>query len=171
MYALENNDNDRSIPNDRLNYDDGLLTSLDYTPNVYYIILDEYASSKVLKDIFDFDNQNFISQLSARGFHVTENSHSNYANTFLSLTSSLNMEYVNYLTDAAGADSANRKIPYQLISDNNIMNIFKSLNLYACKLTSILLYYNTFQVMRYVSILHLLVNSKSFYGNRRYCPP
>ena len=128
VYALENNDNDRSIPNDRFNYEDGLPTSLDHTPNVYYIILDEYASSKVLKDIFDFDNQDFISQLSARGFYVTENSHSNYANTFLSLTSSLNMEYVNYLTDAVGIDSANRKLSYQLYSDNNVMNIFKSLN-------------------------------------------
>ena len=128
VYALENSDNDRSVLNDRLNYGDGLHTSLDYTPNVYYIILDEYVSSKVLKDIFDFDNQDFISQLNARGFHVAENSHSNYASTFLSLASSLNMEYVNYLTDAAGADSANRKLPYQLISDNNIMNIFKSLN-------------------------------------------
>ena len=128
VYALENNDYDRSILNDRLNYDDGLPTSLDYTPNVYYIILDKYASSKVLKDIFDFDNQDFISQLHARGFHVTENSHSNYAGTILSLTSSLNMEYVNYLTDAVGVDSSDRKLSYQLYSDNNIMNIFKSFN-------------------------------------------
>ena len=92
VYALENSDSDRSLLTDRFNYNDGLPASLDYTPNVYYIILDKYASSKVLKDIFDFDNQNFISQLSARGFHVTENSHSNYAGTILSLTSSLNME-------------------------------------------------------------------------------
>ena len=130
VYALENNDDNYStILIDRLNYDDDLPTSaLDYTPNVYYIILDEYVSSKVLKDIFDFDNQDFISQLSARGFHVTENSHSNYANTFLSLTSSLNMEYVNYLADAVGVDSSDRKLSYQLYSDNNIMNIFKSFN-------------------------------------------
>ena len=130
VYALENNDNNYStILIDRLNYDNDLPASaLDYTPNVYYIILDEYASSKVLKDIFDFDNQDFTSQLSARGFHVTENSHSNYASTILSLTSSLNMEYVNYLTDAAGIDSSNQKMPYQLYSDNNIMNIFKALN-------------------------------------------
>ena len=128
VYALENHDNDRSVLNNRFNYADDLSTSLDYTPNVYYIILDEYTSSEVLKDIFDFDNQDFISQLSARGFHVTENSHSNYASTFLSLTSSLNMEYVNYLTDAVGVDSSDRKISYQLYSDNNIMNIFKSLN-------------------------------------------
>ena len=128
VYALGNNDDDRSILNDRFNYEDGLPASLDYTPNVYYIILDEYASSKVLKDIFDFDNQDFISQLSARGFHVTENSHSNYAGTILSLTSSLNMEYVNYLADAVGVDSSDRRLPYQLYGDNNIMNIFESFN-------------------------------------------
>ena len=130
VYALENNQDDYStILIDRFNYDDGLPTSaLDYTPNMYYIILDKYASSKVLKDVFDFDNQDFISQLSARGFHVTENSHSNYASTILSLTSSLNMEYVNYLADAVGVDSSDRKLSYQLYSDNNIMNIFKSFN-------------------------------------------
>ena len=130
VYALENNDDDYStILNNRFNYDDGLPASaLDSTPNVYYIILDEYTSSKVLKDVFDFDNQDFISQLNERGFHVTENSHSNYANTFLSLTSSLNMEYVNYLADAVGVDSSDRKLSYQLYSDNNVMNIFKSFN-------------------------------------------
>ena len=128
VYALENNDDDRSILNDRFNYEDGLPTSLDYTPNVYYVILDAYTSSKVLKDVFDFDNQDFISQLSEIGFHVTENSHSNYASTFTSLTSSLNMEYVNYLTSAVGVDSSDRKLSYRLYSDNNIMNIFKSFN-------------------------------------------
>ena len=92
-----------------------LPVSLDYTPNVYYIILDRYASSKVLKDVFDFDNQDFISQLSARGFHVTENSHSNYANTVLSLTSSLNMEYVNYLAGAIGVDSSDSKVLLSII--------------------------------------------------------
>ena len=130
VYALENNDDDYStVLNNRFNYNDGLPASaLDYTPNVYYIILDRYADSKILKDVFDFDNQDFISQLSARGFHVTENSHSNYASTVLSLTSSLNMEYVNYLADAVGVDSSDNKLLYQLYNDNNIMNIFKSFN-------------------------------------------
>ena len=128
VYALENNNYDRSILNDRFNYEDGLPESLDYTTNVYYIILDKYASSKVLKDIFDFDNQDFISQLHARGFHVTENSHSNYVSTILSLTSSLNMEYVNYFTDVVGIDSFSHKLFYPLYVDNNVMNIFKSFN-------------------------------------------
>ena len=129
VYALENNDDDYStVLNNRFNYDDGLPTSLDYTPNVYYIILDEYTSSKVLKDIFNFDNQYFISQLNERGFYVAENSYSNYASTFLSVPSSLNMEHINYLTNAVGVDSSDRKLLYQIYSDNNIMNIFKSFN-------------------------------------------
>ena len=128
VYALENSDNDRSVLNNRFNYEDGLPASLDDTPNVYYIILDGYSSSKALKNVFDFDNQYFVSQLNERGFYVAENSHSNYANTFLSLTSSLNMEYVNYFTDVVGVDSSDRKLSYQLYSDNNIMNIFKSFN-------------------------------------------
>ena len=130
VYALENNqDGYSTVLNNRFNYNEGLPASaLDYTPNVYYIILDEYTSSKVLQDIFDFDNQYFISQLNERGFHVTRNSHSNYYGTVLSLTSSLNMEYVNYLTDTVGVNSSSNKILYPLYRDNNIMNIFKSFN-------------------------------------------
>ena len=59
---------------------------------------------------------------------LLKNSHSNYAGTVLSLTSSLNMEYVNYFTDAVGINSTSNKILYPLYSDNNIMNIFKSFN-------------------------------------------
>ena len=130
IYEFENNDDDYSeILNNRFNYNYGLSTSnLDNTPNVYYIILDRYASSKVLKDVFEFDNQYFVSQLRERGFRVTENSHSNYASTVLSLTSSLNMEYVNYVADVAGHDSSDSKIFYQLYNDNNVMNIFESFN-------------------------------------------
>ena len=35
---------------------------------------------------------------------------------------------MNYLTDAVGVDSSDRKLSYQLYSNNNIMNIFKSFN-------------------------------------------
>ena len=129
VYAVENSDDNYNVLlNNRLNYNDNLPASLDHTPNVYYIILDQYTSSKILKDMFDFDNQDFISQLNERGFHVPKSSHSNYAITYLSLTSSLNMEYVNYLADAAGTDSSNQRLPYQLWNDNNVMNIFESFN-------------------------------------------
>ena len=121
------------IINDQI--DDLPVITLDYTPNVYYVILDEYTSSKVLNDIYQFDNQNFLSQLEIRGFHVTPNSHSNYAQTGHSVASSMNMNYLNYLSDEIGADSANAHVTRQLWNDNKIMKIFKSYNYTIVNLT------------------------------------
>jgi acetolactate synthase regulatory subunit len=63
-------------------------------PNIYYIILDGYGREDVLKEYFDFDNGRFIRFLKDRGFYVCTKSRSNYAHTLLSLSSSLNMEYI-----------------------------------------------------------------------------
>ena len=116
------------IVNDQTNFDTLSASTLGYAPNVYYIILDEYTSSKVLKDIYNFDNHDFLSKLEARGFYVAENSFSNYPQTFLSVTSSLNMEYLNYIADIVGIDSSDRSLTNKLWDDNKITRIFKSLN-------------------------------------------
>ena len=47
--------------------------------------------------------------------------------TFLSLSSTLNMEYQNYLSDIVDSESIDQRIPYQLISNNVVMKNFKSL--------------------------------------------
>ena len=116
------------IADDRTNFDTLSTSALGYAPNVYYIILDEYTNSKILQEVFNFDNQDFISELEARGFYVAQNSHSNYSQTFLSVASSLNMEYLNYLTDTVGVDSSDRTLAIKLWNDNKISRIFKSLN-------------------------------------------
>ncbi len=64
-------------------------------PDIYYIILDEYGRSDVLKDIFDFDNTDFVNALKDKGFFIADKSHSNYAITHLSLASSLNYTYLD----------------------------------------------------------------------------
>ena len=64
-------------------------------PDIYYIITDEYARADVLEEFYDHDNSGFLDQLRERGFYVAEQSFSNYALTFLSLASSLDMRYVN----------------------------------------------------------------------------
>ena len=89
--------------------------------------MDEYASLRTLDEVFDYDNSNFVEFLEDRGFYVTKNSHSNYAVTFLSLSSTLNMEYQNYLPDIVDSESIDQRIPYQLISNNAVMKNFKSL--------------------------------------------
>ena len=90
-------------------------------PDVYYIILDEYGSNNALKKFFGYDNNKFISFLEENGFFVASKSYSNYPTTIQSLSSSLNMEYVNYLTEKVGKESKNFRMLNQMLSDNKVM--------------------------------------------------
>jgi hypothetical protein len=62
-------------------------------PDIYYIILDEYASSSTIKEIWGYDNSEFENHLIMQGFYVADNSSSRYYQTEWSLATSLNMEY------------------------------------------------------------------------------
>jgi len=64
-------------------------------PDIYYIILERYASATTLKDVYDFDNNEFINYLSNKGFYVASQSTANYFKTAESLASSLNLDYIN----------------------------------------------------------------------------
>jgi len=68
-------------------------------PDIYYIILDGYGRSDVLKNEYSYDNSNFLNSLRDLGFYVAECSQSNYAQTQLSLSSSLNFNYINALSE------------------------------------------------------------------------
>ena len=78
--------------------------------------------SSTLKNVYNYDNQNFIDYLISKGFYVATKSQSNYPMTFLSLASSLNMKYLNYLTDLVGIESEDPTLPYQMIKDSKVMN-------------------------------------------------
>ena len=67
-------------------------------PDIYYIILDEYPNNESLKKNYGFDNTEFLTFLENSGFYVVNNSFSNYPTTIQSLSSSLNMEYLDVLT-------------------------------------------------------------------------
>ncbi len=63
-------------------------------PDIYYIILDGYARADVLRRIHGFDNTPFLDALRERGFYVADRARANYAQTRLSLPSSLSMCYL-----------------------------------------------------------------------------
>lgn len=63
-------------------------------PDIYYIVLDSYARADILESIYHHDNAGFINELNELGFFVADQSRSNYSQTTLSLSSSLNMDYV-----------------------------------------------------------------------------
>jgi hypothetical protein len=68
-------------------------------PDIYYIILDAYARDDVLRKQFKLDNEPFMQELEKLGFVIARCSQSNYAQTRLSLASSLNMKYLQDLGD------------------------------------------------------------------------
>jgi hypothetical protein len=63
-------------------------------PDVYYIILDSYTRSDVLQEVYGYDNSKFLNDLDTMGFYVAECSASNYMWTRLSVSSALNMDYL-----------------------------------------------------------------------------
>ena len=95
-------------------------------PDIYYIILDSYAHETILKDVYNYDNQEFINSLKEKNFFVASQSYSNYRHTFLSFASFLNMKYINYFSNELGSDSRNFHKIYQMTDNNDIMKILKS---------------------------------------------
>ena len=74
-------------------------------PNVYWFLLDGYARTDSLKRYFGHDNEPFLQFLAGHRFQIAHNAFSNYDNTTLSLTSTLNTTY-RQLPDGARPDSA-----------------------------------------------------------------
>jgi hypothetical protein len=64
-------------------------------PDVYYIIFDSYTSSSSLKTFWGFDNSDIENYLEQKGFFIARKSKSNYDGTQYSISSTLNMSYLN----------------------------------------------------------------------------
>jgi hypothetical protein len=93
-------------------------------PDIYYIILDGYARSDVMKELFQFDNEPFLQRLERKGFYVARRSTSNYCQTPLSLSSSLNAVYLDDLVKALGVDQTELT---DLIGTNNVVATLRPL--------------------------------------------
>ena len=94
-------------------------------PDVYYVILDGYASAETLRTVYGFDNREFIDALKARGFYVADRSHSNYSQTPLSLASSTNMEYLNRAIEIPGRETKLLQPLYDRIEESRVLRTFR----------------------------------------------
>ena len=103
-----------------------IVENLDELPDVYYIILDGYAGPESLEEFYDYDNREFTDFLTEKGFFVASKSRSNYPWTYLSLASSLNMEYINSLSEDAGIGSDDRTLPYEMITNSKVWKFLDS---------------------------------------------
>ena len=90
-------------------------------PDIYYIILDEYSGNHSLIKDFDFDNSKFLNELEDRGFIIPEKNFSNYPNTGLSLSSMLNMQYMEFLSEKIMEEKLNDLNPTRVLRENNLV--------------------------------------------------
>lgn len=95
-------------------------------PDIYFIILDEYANSSLLKQFLDYDNEEFDSFLIDKGFFIAPESYSNYPRTAVSIPSILNMEYIHLRVDELGVPYLNGKVVSKLTENNKVMQYLKS---------------------------------------------
>ncbi len=96
------------------------------SPDIYYIILDGYARSDVLKNRFEYDNSLFINSLRDMGFYVADCSQSNYSTTSLSLSSALNMDYLQTISDAYQPDENDLLYAFKALDSNTLRNTLSS---------------------------------------------
>lgn len=94
-------------------------------PNIYYIILDAYGRADILSEVYGYDNGEFINYLKQKGFYIANKSKSNYQATFLSLSSSLNLSYLD-LADGYQQEKFRDNRVFSLMKQNGYTTVFIS---------------------------------------------
>ena len=99
---------------------DSAITTVDQTklntmPDIYYIIFDEYASLSTIKEFYGYDNSQFVTNLTEKGFFVAQASKTKIMYTERSIASALNMEYLS------GADEPFTPLAFQKIVNNKVV--------------------------------------------------
>jgi hypothetical protein len=101
-----------------------LVSSEEY-PDIYYIILDGYAREDLLSELYEYDNSDFLNALRNLGFFIADRSRSNYIQTDLSLSSSLNMIYLDFLPETRGKNARDRTPLAKMIKENQVIDFLR----------------------------------------------
>ncbi|HYF33596.1 MAG TPA: sulfatase-like hydrolase/transferase [Chitinophagaceae bacterium] len=93
-------------------------------PDIFLIVLDEYAGQRSLAELFNFNNNDFINELYKRGFYVAPNSRSNYNYTPFSMASMLNISYLD-LKDT-DRDKPDLTYAFRMINENSVQRMLEA---------------------------------------------
>jgi hypothetical protein len=72
-------------------------------PDIYFIVMDRYAGAGTLRSQYGYDNTPFLNALRERGFAIADDAWANYLKTSLSLSGTLNMDFLDGPALAAAA--------------------------------------------------------------------
>jgi hypothetical protein len=94
-------------------------------PDIFYIVTDAYTRSDILSSHYHTDNSAFVAELRRLGFFVADRSRSNYAQTYLSLSSSLNFTYLDSLVEASGPELRSRAPLVNMIQNSRLVDFLR----------------------------------------------
>lgn len=111
-----------------------IINDIEKKPDVFVIILDEFAGKKQLELDFNYDLTPFNKELEKRDFFIPEVSLANYPHSFLSFASTLNMSYLDSFVENTDPNSKDMQL-FIRFSDQN--KVFKTFDSYGYKVSSI----------------------------------
>ncbi len=89
-------------------------------PDIYFLLMDEYSSSKALREKYNFEN-NLDSFLLDRGFSIQTNSRSNYNFTPFSMSATLNMSFIEGIENIKAVTADDYATCNILVRDNEVI--------------------------------------------------
>lgn len=93
-----------------------------HLPDIYFIVLDTYTRHDVLSE-YGADNSALLQHLRRRGFYVADRAHSNYSSTELSLSATLNLDYLQTLLGPLDPSSHDHITPRLLIINSQLFRL------------------------------------------------
>ena len=94
-------------------------------PDIYYVVFDRYGNHETLR-AFGIDNTPLFEHLESKGFFIARESRSNYINTFLSLSSSLNMVYLDDVAHLQDGDPQDWRPIHDLVRAHRVGAFLRS---------------------------------------------
>lgn len=87
------------------------------SPNIYYLVFDEYASNTFMDKYLNYDNSNFTKWLEEAGFKVSYSSYSSHYETVVVMTNNVNLDYI--------IDSNDPQVAERKRINNKLFEIFR----------------------------------------------
>ncbi len=94
-------------------------------PDIYYIILDGHARQDIAEELYGGGISGFYDYLRKKGFYVAKKSRPNYCQTFLSLASSFNMEYLDSVAKRSEKGDVARIYLGEMIRHNKTVDLLR----------------------------------------------
>ena len=94
-------------------------------PDIYFIVFDRYGSADAIQRRFGITGNDLYGWLADQGFQVPADSHASYRATDFSLSSTLNMRYLDELTTQIGPVSSDRTPAQRLLRNHEVGRFLK----------------------------------------------